>query len=100
MPTSRRPAMAATRQANRSRTTATAQVARADGTNKGLPETLGIAPDSPDEGETAIRTCQSDKATNTRLTVDAKAVPVLMGSNVRHERRAKGREAAFGTSAR
>src|ERR1700712_4255370 len=100
MPTSRKPAMLATRHANRSRTTATAKVAREDGTNTGLPETPGIAPDSPDEGETAIRTCHRARAMNTRLTVNARAVSVFMGSNVRHERRRKGREAAFGTAAR
>ena len=78
----------ATRQANRSRTAATAKVARTDGTNKDVPETLGTALDPPEVGERAIQMCQTDKATNARLTAHAKTVTVLMGFNLRHERQA------------
>jgi hypothetical protein len=52
----------------------TATVALVEGTNSGIPSTLGTAPLTPKAGRRAIRKCQSAKATKTTLTHKARAV--------------------------
>lgn len=70
---SKRP-VAATKQAKRSNTRPTLAVALADGTNNGLPATLGTAPPSLATGHNAMRKCQSASATNTPVTHQAMTV--------------------------
>jgi hypothetical protein len=64
-----RPAVAATNAANISSTVPTATVDPADGTNTGLPATLGTAPPAPDDRPPmAMWKCHRARATNVALT--------------------------------
>src|SRR5450631_3340253 len=84
MPTFTRPAVAATRQANKRRTRPTATVAPTEGVNNGLPATLGTVALLAAVGRSAMRKCHRANATKARLTTVASVVFMGDGGVRRH----------------